>query len=81
MIKNIRLRSVLAIAVIAVCLVPVEQSSATESDPADWTIFTTTDAYSKTGTATLWHYSLDAQSRYFEIGSGANHWLVRPGIG
>lgn len=81
MITNIRLRSVLAIAVIAICLAPVEQSSATESDPGVWTIFSTTDAISNNGTATRWHYWFDAQARYFDIGSGANQWLVRPGIG
>ena len=31
--------------------------------------------------ATRWVYSADMQARYFDVGTGINQWLVRPGIG
>ena len=75
------LRGVLAIAAVAICFIPVKQVRATESDPGVWTIFSTTDSISRDGSSTRWHYWFDAQARYFDIGSGTNQWLVRPGIG
>jgi hypothetical protein len=33
------------------------------------------------GENTRWLYWFDAQARYFDIGSGINQWLARPGIG
>lgn len=71
----------LACAGLAFCCVPTEKIYATESDPGVWTIFSTTDTISQEGSPTRWHYWFDAQARYFDIGSGANQWLVRPAIG
>lgn len=54
---------------------------ATENDAGIWAIFTTTDAFQSGNEASRWHYWFDAQGRYFDIGSGINQWLLRPGIG
>ncbi len=56
-------------------------AQATDSDEGVWTIFSTTDAFSSGDEASRWHYWFDAQARYFDIGSGINQYLVRPGIG
>ena len=55
--------------------------SATENDPGAWIVFSTTDAFQTDGQDSRWHYWFDAQARYFDLGSGANQWLARPGIG
>lgn len=54
---------------------------ATENDPGVWLTFSTTDAIQSDGEDTRWRYWFDAQARYFDIGSGVNQWLARPGIG
>ncbi|MDH3364221.1 MAG: DUF2490 domain-containing protein [Gammaproteobacteria bacterium] len=46
-----------------------------------WTIFSTTDAFLSDDGANRWHYWFDAQACYFDLGSGINQYLVRPGIG
>ena len=72
---------VLASALIAVCCASAQQAHATENDAGIWTIFSTTNSFAGDGSASRWHYWFDAQARYFDPGSGANQWLVRPGIG
>ena len=57
------------------------QVSATEDNNAAWAIFTTTNAFQTDDRASHWHYWFDAQARYFDLGSGINQYLVRPGIG
>ena len=71
----------LASAVIAVCGLAMPQAQATENDPGMWTVFSTTNSFSTEASPSRWHYWFDAQARYFDLGSGANQWLVRPGIG
>jgi hypothetical protein len=46
-----------------------------------WTVFTATDAFQTDEGASRWRYWLDAQARYFDLGSGVNQYLVRPAIG
>ena len=70
-----------AVAMIAIGCVPTESIHATENDPGLWTIFSTTNSFSSGESQSRWHYWFDAQARYFDLGSGANQWLVRPGIG
>ena len=31
--------------------------------------------------ASRWRYAIDAQGRYFDIGSGLSQWLIRPAVG
>lgn len=81
MTNNRALCVLLACAGFAFCCVPTEKTYATESEPGIWTIFSTTNAFSSQDSASRWHYWFDAQARYFDPGSGANQWLVRPGIG
>ncbi len=54
---------------------------ATENNPGTWITISTTDAFQSDGQDGRWHYWFDAQARYFDLGSGVNQWLVRPGIG
>ena len=63
------------------CLVFPLTGSATENDPGAWITFSTTDAFQTDGQDNRWHYWFDAQARYFDLGSGVNQWLARPGIG
>ena len=56
-------------------------ASAADDNIGAWAVFTTTDAFPSDGGASRWHYWLDAQARYFDIGSGINQYLVRPAIG
>ena len=81
MILHRVLRAGLAGACFAACCIANQHSHAAESDPGAWAIFATTNAITKDGAATRWHYAFDAQARYFDFGSGANQWLVRPSIG
>lgn len=57
------------------------KASATEDNNAAWAIFTTTDALQGADGSSRWHYWFDAQARYFDLGSGINQYLLRPGIG
>jgi hypothetical protein len=55
--------------------------SATENNIGIWGIFSATDAFHPEDGPGRWRYHLDAQVRYFDLGSGINQVLVRPGIG
>lgn len=54
---------------------------AVEDSPGAWLTVTTTDAFQGEEDSGRWQYWFDAQARYFDIGSGINQYLVRPGIG
>lgn len=54
---------------------------ATESGEGIWTIFSSTDSLPSAGKTGRWHYWFDAQARYFDVGSGINQYLIRPGVG
>lgn len=54
---------------------------ATDSDPGIWVTFSATDAFQSDQRDSRWHYWFDTQARYFDLGSGINQWLARPGIG
>ena len=57
------------------------QAQATEQDAGIWAIFSSTDTLQSDGEATRWRYWFDAQARFFDLGSGNNQYLLRPGIG
>jgi hypothetical protein len=40
-----------------------------------------TGAFQADGSDSRWYYWVDAQARYFDMGSGINQWLVRPAVG
>lgn len=61
-------------------LIP-KSAQAVENDPGVWTVFSATDAFESGGEDSRWLYWIDAQARYFDIGSGVNQWLVRPFVG
>lgn len=64
-----------------ICLLFPLSGAATENEPGAWLTISTTDAFQSDGQDSRWHYWFDAQARYFDIGSGINQWLARPGIG
>ncbi|MGD8810009.1 MAG: DUF2490 domain-containing protein [Gammaproteobacteria bacterium] len=74
-------RKVLTGIVFAACCVATQRSHAADDDIGAWAIFSATNSITRHGEATRWHYGFDAQARYFDFGSGANQWLVRPSIG
>jgi hypothetical protein len=45
-----------------------------------WGVFTATGAIGAEDGSGRWQYLFDAQARYFDLGSGANQYLVRPGL-
>lgn len=54
---------------------------ATEEDVGIWGIFSTTDAFETDNGPSRWRYWFDGQARYFDIGSGINQYVLRPGVG
>jgi hypothetical protein len=56
-------------------------ANATEHDPGLWAIFSSTDTIQSNGAPTRWRYWLDAQVRFFDLGSNTNQYLLRPGVG
>lgn len=54
---------------------------AADDDAGAWVTFTSTDVIGAAGERSRWHYWFDAQARYFDLGSGINQYVVRPGIG
>lgn len=54
---------------------------AAEDDIGVWTIISSSDAFRTDSGPSEWRYTVDAQARYFDIGSGANQYLIRPGFG
>jgi len=69
------------IVVAAVGLGTSVKAAAAENNDAAWAIFTTTNALQTDDEASRWHYWFDAQARYFDLGSGMDQYLLRPGIG
>lgn len=63
-----------------VCSLP-KQAAAVDQDPGIWTIFSTTDAFQTADGPSRWRYWFDAQARFFDPGSGANQYLLRPAVG
>ncbi len=54
-------------------------SRATENLPGAWLVMATSDVLGTDGSR--WRYWLDAQARYFDIGSGTAQYLLRPAVG
>ena len=81
MIRRSRFRTLTAVLAISVCGSLSAPALATDDNDGLWTIFSTTDAFRSDDGASRWHYWFDAQARYFDLGSGINQYLVRPGIG
>ncbi|MDH3276284.1 MAG: DUF2490 domain-containing protein [Gammaproteobacteria bacterium] len=81
MIRRSRFRTLAAVLAISVCGSLSAPAVATDDNDRLWTIFSTTDAFRSDDGPSRWHYWFDAQARYFDLGSGINQYLVRPGIG
>lgn len=69
------------IAVVALTSFFTPSASATEDFVGGWAVLTITDAFHTDAGPSRWRYWIDAQARYFDIGSGTNQYLVRPAIG
>ena len=63
------------------CLTLPARLSATENDFGAWLIVSSTDVFAVDHRPSRWRYTIDAQARYFDIGTGINQYLIRPGIG
>lgn len=54
---------------------------AADDDFGVWSFLNATDAFHTESGPSRWRYWIDAQARYFDLGSGVNQYLVRPAIG
>ena len=63
----------------SICLGVAFTAVAAEDDLGIWTIVSTSDAFQLDSGPSRWLYTFDAQARYFDVGSGANQYLLRPG--
>ena len=68
-------------ALAAVVIADTSDSFAADDFTGAWTVFNATDAFQTDAGASRWSYWIDAQARYFDVGSGINQYLVRPAIG
>lgn len=66
---------------IALSLTLMFPARATESAPGAWLIFSTTGPIHPDDSENRWRYWFDAQGRFFDFGSGATQYLVRPALG
>jgi hypothetical protein len=57
------------------------RASATEHDSGAWAIFSTANVLGHDDGQNPWRYHFDAQVRLFDLGGGAEQYLLRPGIG
>lgn len=73
-------KDLLAISTITVLCVPV-CGWATENDAGAWLVVSSSDAFGADDEPSRWRYTVDFQARYFDLGSGINQYLLRPGIG
>ncbi len=65
----------------SIYLVATVTAMAAEDEFGAWTIVSASDAFESDSGPSRWLYTVDAQARYFDLGSGANQYLLRPGIG
>ena len=57
---------------------PLGDALAAEDDVGAWAVVATSGRF---GADDRFRYTIDAQARYFDIGTGINQWLLRPGLG
>ncbi|MDH3531423.1 MAG: DUF2490 domain-containing protein [Gammaproteobacteria bacterium] len=72
---------VVRIAIVALCLAPWTTALSAENTAGAWTTLTTTGNFQTEQGASAWHYWVDSQARYFDLGSGINQYLIRPAVG
>ncbi len=68
------------VSVVIVCALP-QTAAAVENDPGIWLTFSTSGELGSGDVDGRWRYWFDTQARYFDVGSGINQLLARPGIG
>ena len=71
----------LAIGLAVLCLAMPAPVLAAEDNTGAWLSFSISDAITAGGEDTRWHYWVDSQARFFDPGSGASQFLIRPAIG
>jgi len=67
------------IALLLAAVVAPQGATATEDDIGGWAVGATGGRLG--GDDSRWRYVVDGQARYFDIGTGINQWLIRPGVG
>lgn len=65
----------------AFCILSQTSARATEHDTGAWLVFSSTDRIGEEEGTGRWRYWFDAQARFFDVGSGASQYVLRPGIG
>ncbi|MDH3442198.1 MAG: DUF2490 domain-containing protein, partial [Gammaproteobacteria bacterium] len=68
-------------AVAAIAVGGIDDAVGADGFAGAWTVFNATDALQTDDGSGRWHYWIDAQARYFDVGRGINQYLVRPAIG
>ena len=54
---------------------------AADDETGVWIIASASDVFESQSSPSRWSYWFDAQARYVDLDSGANQWLLRPGLG
>lgn len=62
-------------------LLAAQPATAARDETGVWSIVSTSDALPGAAGDSGWRYAVDAQARYFDLGSGVNQYLLRPSIG
>ena len=57
------------------------QAFAAEESAGAWGVVSASGPLGAASSTGRWNLAVDAQARYFDIGSGASQWLLRPSIG
>lgn len=72
-----------ALAILGLALLPVSSVIADEGADHAAGFWMIAQAGGRLGNdaASRWRYAIDAQGRYFDIGSGLSQWLIRPAVG
>ncbi len=73
-------RSTCALIIAACVLAQPGTARAADDAPGAWLTGSVTGRLGDSDDS-QWHYQVDAQARYFDLGTGTNQWLVRPAIG
>lgn len=71
---------IFAILLAAGLAAPGPVAEAAEDDAGAWLIFAASGPFPDPAGSSPWRYAIDIQARYFDIGSGANQFLLRPNV-
>lgn len=70
-----------SILITAVLVCGATSARAADDETGIWMIASVSDTFATGNTSSKWSYWFEAQARYVDLESGANQWLLRPGLG